>query len=43
MWESASVPTLGDHPQHILHQAELLEDWALASTKRPLNRIEPLE
>ena len=26
----------------IMHQAELLEDWALASAKRPLRRIEPL-
>jgi hypothetical protein len=26
----------------IMHQGELLEDWALASAKRPLRRIEPL-
>jgi hypothetical protein len=27
----------------IMHKVELLEDWALASGKRPLKRIEPLE
>jgi hypothetical protein len=26
-----------------MHKAELLEDWALATAKRSLNRIAPLE
>jgi hypothetical protein len=25
------------------HKAELLEDWRLASERRPLNKIDPLE
>lgn len=27
----------------IIHKAELLEDWALAQTRQPLVRIDPLE
>ena len=27
----------------ILHQSELLEDWARAQARQPLNKIEPLE
>jgi hypothetical protein len=26
-----------------LHRAELIEDWRLASERRPLNKIDPLE
>ena len=26
-----------------LHREELLEDWALAQNRKPLNKIEPLE
>jgi hypothetical protein len=26
-----------------IHREELLEDWLLASQRRPLNKIEPLE
>jgi len=27
----------------VLHQAELLQDWARARARQPLNKIEPLE
>ena len=28
---------------YVLHKDELLEDWNLAQSKKPLNKIEPLE
>ena len=27
----------------VLHQSELFEDWALAQSRQPLNKIDPLE